>query len=1205
MLVLGLIIALCIVPYMADACTGMYAGKKVTTDGSVLIGRTVDFSPYNATMFQQICEPGTKVAFDGTVNKYRYICAPKSTSLNAWRYAGSAVNEKGVILTGTITGATNPKALEKDPFDPVKSNDNDVGEPNLPEYMIGNAATAREAVELLAKAIKERGHDGAEIYMVADTNEAWYIEVYTGHQWAAVKMPEDKVAVFGNHFNLRSFDPNDTENVMFSPGLVSLAVENGFDVWTDETKTKLDLYKTYADPGSVESGYNNFRAWYGHKRFEDKNLPDYETDLLPELFFEPGYKIAPTNMFELMRSRYEDMSDEELPTPRTSFPIRVIGTVKQGNCHVLQLDCRENTPERMRATLWSCLGNCEHGVFHPINASQDYLPDAYTNDVQQTFGYDPNRAADAFRRLSALTQSNRELYGPRVRAHWREDEMRRAEEWPQKLSAAIASGQYEALWGYTRNEEEKSFADAKRTYDELLWEAAANNCIDGDGIGATDGTGFYVGKKVSADGTTMIGQTMDFPPCNAARRMNRFERGEKMHFDGTKNKYAFICASFVTSMNKGFYGGEAINEKGVMLSATVSGRTDEQALEADPFKPIEEGGVGEQNFPDFLVGNAATAREAVEMLGEKIKANGHSGPEIYMVADTNEAWYVEVYTGHEWAAVRMPEDQVAVFGNQFNICEFDTNDTENVMYSPGLVSLAVENGFDVWKDKGNGIIDLYETYSPSLWDYANYRTFWGHNAWAPMAYPSNSYLTATHYELFFTPEKKIALTDIFELMRTRYEGVNCPEEEEDTSIRVIGTTKQASSHVLQMRHALPEDYRCTLWECLAQAEHSTFLPVCMAMKEIPDAYSRDQEGEFGYDPKRAADAFLRLDTLAELKRFIVDTYGVRQDVRPYYGAGVRAFWRAQEEWLIEEWPKMLEKWMIRGKSGCTEATAQVNFNQIWTLADAKRLHDELAWYWTEFNCDLRDGGGATDVPTYPFASSIPTNAEQGALWTRWHRTEFDAYIEELAGPVAKRSPKVLELVEESKTVFDGVEDASTLAAAKATMAGIVRDIALYCQGPLGSEGNPWESGESVVVWTNGNSTLVFEGRGRTDDFASAAERPWAEVMSQVMAARVAETVRLGANSLKGIVTTSPVNGIVLNDLFAAVGGQDPAGAISPAEFECVKIEDGKALLDVSVYTTDTIENPNWSVATNGVITVPAEGKQGFFYLMSKPAASSK
>ncbi len=482
MLILSLIIALCIVPYMADACTGMYAGKGVTADASVLIGRTVDFPPYNATMRQQICEPGTQVSFGDKVNKYRYICAPKTTSLNSGRYAGSMANEKGVILTGTITGATRAEALEKDPFDPVVYND--VGEPNLPDYMIGNAATAREAVNLLAEAIAERGHDGSEIYMVADKNEAWYIEVYTGHHWAAVKMPEDKVAVFGNHFNLRSVDTNDTENVLLSPGLVEFAVTNNFAVWTDEAK--LDLYKTFADPSSVETNYNNFRAWYGHKRFADKNLPEYKMDLLPELFFEPGYKIAPTNMFELMRARYEELSDEELPTPRTEFPIRVIGTVKQGNCHVLQLDCRETTPEVMRGTVWSCLGNCEHGVFHPINASQNYLPDAYTNDTQRTFGYDPNRAADAFRRLSALAQSNRKWYGSGVRAYWRANEIRRAEEWPQKINETIASGDTAALSAYTYAEEEQTFADAKRIYDELIWYAAANNRIVGDGSGATD-----------------------------------------------------------------------------------------------------------------------------------------------------------------------------------------------------------------------------------------------------------------------------------------------------------------------------------------------------------------------------------------------------------------------------------------------------------------------------------------------------------------------------------------------------------------------------------------------------------------------------------------------------------------------------------------------------------------------------------------------
>ena len=468
----------------ADACTGMYAGKGVTSDGSVLIGRTVDFSPYNATMIQQICEAGTQVAFNGTLNRYRYVSVLKSTALSAGRYAGSAVNEKGLAVSATVTGATRAAALGNDPFVPLDHGG--VGEPNLPDYLVGNAASASEAVMLMAKAIQQYGHSGPEIYLFADKNGAWYVEVYTGHVWAAVKMPADKVAVFGNHFNLRAFDTSDTANVVFSPRLVSHATGAGIAVWADDERTKLDLYSTYADPSATETGFNNFRAWYGHRRFAPSDNLIYATNLVCELFFTPDHEIAPTNMFELMRARYEDMSDDELPTARTNAAIRVIGTTKQGSCQVLQLDCRETTPDNMRGTIWSCLGQSEHGVFHPVNASQDYLPAAYTNDAQRTFGYDPNRAADAFRRLSALAQSNRRWYGPGVRGYWRADEARRAAEWPQKLNEAIASGDTAALSCYTRAEEERSFADAKRLYDELLWYAAANNRISGDGSNATD-----------------------------------------------------------------------------------------------------------------------------------------------------------------------------------------------------------------------------------------------------------------------------------------------------------------------------------------------------------------------------------------------------------------------------------------------------------------------------------------------------------------------------------------------------------------------------------------------------------------------------------------------------------------------------------------------------------------------------------------------
>ena len=46
-------------------------------------------------------------------------------------------------------------------------------------------------------------------------------------------MPDDKVAVFGNHFNLRRLDMNDTTNAMHSATLFTRVIDEGLAVWAD------------------------------------------------------------------------------------------------------------------------------------------------------------------------------------------------------------------------------------------------------------------------------------------------------------------------------------------------------------------------------------------------------------------------------------------------------------------------------------------------------------------------------------------------------------------------------------------------------------------------------------------------------------------------------------------------------------------------------------------------------------------------------------------------------------------------------------------------------------------------------------------------------------------------------------------------------------------------------------------------------------
>ena len=150
--------------------------------------------------------------------------------------------------------------------------------------------------------------------------------------------------------------------------------------------------------------------------------------------------------------------------------------------------------------------------------------------------------------------------------------------------------------------------------------------------------------------------------------------------------------------------------------------------------------------------------------------------------------------------------------------------------------------------------------------------------------------------------------------------------------------------------------------------------------------------------------------------------------------------------------------------------------------------------------------------------------------------------------------------------------------------GTTETAVLVVNGLPGSEANPWEIGTGVTAYVK-DHVLHLKGEGEVTEFGGDGA-PWAEYGETLEGAYLPRKVKVPAS----VAATLPIS----------VEGGGPSGAISGAEFDKVAIMDGKAYLDVSVYTSDTLTNQNWSVATNGVIEVPAEGKQGFFYLMSKP-----
>lgn len=449
-------------------------------------------------------------------------------------------------------------------------------------------------------------------------------------------------------------------------------------------------------------------------------------------------------------------------------------------------------------------------------------------------------------------------------------------------------------------------------------------------------TGFYVGKGASANGTTMIGHTVDSWTTaqsvtwvvdrveDEPGRTYKVADGVEFPLPDTTYKYT------TTPFTYGIWDGATANETGVGCTAAITCYVTDEMKELDP---TVENGLSEQFLCALVALCASSAREGVQVLADYIDMFGNAEQNTILIADQNEAWYMETYTGHQWCAVKMPEDCVAVFGNQFMLQSVDP-ESDDVMYSDELFSMPEEAGLAVYTEDGS--MDLFATYSGNvLRDGNNLRTWYGHVLFAPST--AGEYATEAHYDLFYQPDAPITLNDVFDMTRARYEGTEyCPETIEDYAydIRVIAIERQMNIGVIEIHDDLPAEMAITTWVCTTDAEHSVYLPVSNLVTDLADVFEYVPETD-GPDENCAHYLFKRLSALA------------KQD-REWYGQGVRAYWNQVEEQLVDvngdvlaETLKLYETDPEAAKAYITNYTIGV---QQKAVEDAKTIFDELMWY---------------------------------------------------------------------------------------------------------------------------------------------------------------------------------------------------------------------------------------------------------------------
>ena len=220
----------------AKACTSYYVGKDCTKDGTTMYGRTEDISSRKDKVYKVIqakhvgknavykdesgaTEFQAPIKVDTT---YRYtICRDNEGDEDGY-FGEFGTNSKGVTMSAT-TSASAAKSIRQ--YDPYVKNTG-ITEENLTDYILCQASTAREGVEILADVMDTIGAGEGNGLFIADKNEVWYFEMLLGHNYCAIKMPSNKAAVIPNCLVIGDVDLSDKENVIASPNLVKIAKDN-------------------------------------------------------------------------------------------------------------------------------------------------------------------------------------------------------------------------------------------------------------------------------------------------------------------------------------------------------------------------------------------------------------------------------------------------------------------------------------------------------------------------------------------------------------------------------------------------------------------------------------------------------------------------------------------------------------------------------------------------------------------------------------------------------------------------------------------------------------------------------------------------------------------------------------------------------------------------------------------------------------------
>ena len=500
--------------------------------------------------------------------------------------------------------------------------------------------------------------------------------------------------------------------------------------------------------------------------------------------------------------------------------------------------------------------------------------------------------------------------------------------------------------------------------------------------------GFIIGRQLTKDGTTLFGRTEDYPYYPNGGKHNKnyvvvdaktYNEGDQIEDESNgftyphatnEMKYTATYDSARGDGSNGAFGEHGFNEAGVSMTATVTAIPNKKVLTTDPLKAD---GLPEAAMLDVILPRVKTAREGVELLAKVIEEKGSAEGNVVVFADQNETWYMEILSGHQYVAVKVPEDKYAVFANTYYLGHVDLNDKENVIASKDVEKVAKESGN--YKTDKDGNFHIAKSYGPEKYAEGDRsRTYAGITLLDP---DSKVTYEDDEYELFRSPtdpNKKYTLEDAFALQRNRFEHLNgrfVPDDQigvkkqgddgsndtvrKDQYKYALGNENVIDAHVYQINPNLPKSFGGTVWIGMGPSRNTPYVPF---YGNVKDTYEAFKPQTATYDPNSWYWTVWHIDQMAINN----------QDL---FGKSIQNHWKALEEQLIIE-QKVSDAKYAALKAD--EAAAKGAEDQVTAeaIARSERLFKQFKQYEAELSATLKEAGRTDD----PYRASLPDDYKE-------------------------------------------------------------------------------------------------------------------------------------------------------------------------------------------------------------------------------------